>query len=151
MNSNISTFLNEEKICTLSYVDVNKSKSVIVFFAFSETEKGLYFQTNPEKSWILSMQQNPRISGTVLRQGKNWFQQKGLNFEGILAPLEDSELNQAKKMLEKSLAITTFSSKPVYKIKLQRLSFTAFGLGIPKTYTWEEEGIFENTESKPEK
>ena len=143
MKKEISEFLTTEKICTLSFVSAHKSKSVIVFYAFNLDTNALYFQSSPDKAWVKAIHENSNLSGTIIKTGKNWFQQKGLSFEDELVEMFDDEIKRAKKAIEAKMPITAFATKTIYKILLTQVNLTSFQVGIPITYEWSRNDVNE--------
>ncbi|WP_017257735.1 PNPOx family protein [Pedobacter arcticus] len=85
MKKDLTEFIDENKIATICYLDVQgKPYCFNCFYAFEPTQKLLFFKSSANTLHAQSLKINAEISGTILPSKSNILALKGLQFTGVV-------------------------------------------------------------------
>jgi hypothetical protein len=136
---NIVTFLQDNKVSTVCFIDLdNKPYCINCFYTFEEEHHVLMFKSSMGTTHQKLTNSMASISGTILPNVIDTLKLKGLQFTGKI--IENEEINRLQlnsKYLKRypvSIAVIGY----VWAVRLDFLKFTDNTLGFGNKTTWTE-------------
>lgn len=133
----VKSFLHENKIATVCFVDDNnKPYCINCFYVFDEENNMLIFKSSTGSTHQGLIKPAACISGTILPDAVDVLNIKGIQFVGnLIAPKEVESLKLNLKYIKKyPLSVTIFGY--IWAAKLDFLKFTDNTLGFGTKTTW---------------
>lgn len=141
MNHNILSFLKKQSAASISCVnELNEPYSFSVFVAFNSTEKLLYYKSPAAAYHSKVLEQNPKVSGTIMPDKLNKLAVKGIQFTGILLAEVDPLCRDASKIYHSKFPLALAIPGVVWTIQLTRVRMIDNFPGRFKKYSWERAG-----------
>ncbi len=109
------------------------------FYAYNSNEGLLYYKSpvNTQHSKIIST--NPLVAGTMLPDKLNKLQVKGMQFEGIVLPLDHPLTKNAAAHYYKKNPVAVAMPGEIWTIQINSLKLTDSSFGFGKKLAWHRE------------
>lgn len=151
MTKRIQQFLQAQSSATVCCVDEDSMPYCFsCFYEYNGDEQLLYFKSSLHTKHSQLLQRHPTVAGTILPDKLNKLLIKGLQFEGVVLPLENEKAKQAAQYYRQQKPMALAIPGEVWIIQLNSIKFTDAALGFAKKVLWnrhnKDENIAMNTE-----
>ncbi len=130
----ICRFIDEHHVMSLATWSKGKLSACNLFYAFDVEQLSFVVASSKETHHIQDIQENPNIAGTIVLQTKTVGKIQGLQFRGVVSPLEEKTL---EKLYFKSFPYALAMSPTLWKIEIDFFKLTDNRLGFGKKILWE--------------
>lgn len=135
--TNITDFLNENKLASVCFIDEeNNPYCINCFYSFDDVNQLLIFKSASNSAHLKFVLNHKNVAGTVLPDSQGLLKLSGLQFSGFL--LEEEQiisLNLASTYL-KTHPLSIAKSGVVWALKLNFIKFTDSAFGLGKSSIW---------------
>ena len=144
MNERIIQFAQNQKITSICCVDeLGMPYCFNCFFLFDGVEGLLYFKSSPDSFHAILMAVNPQIAGTILPAKLNVLAIKGIQFTGIVLPVNHELAKNSANHYHKKYPFALTISGNVFAIQLNRIKMTGSSNIFGKKIEWERDTLQE--------
>lgn len=137
MESRIADFIKKQKVATICCVDEDGLPYCFsCFFAFSNDPCLLFFKTNNATHHAMIMRKNRTVAGTIMPDKLNVLAIKGIQFQGIVLPPDETNTIQASIIYHSKYPFALAMAGDVWKIELTNIKMTDNSRGFGKKLSW---------------
>ncbi|WP_281529676.1 hypothetical protein [Campylobacter hominis] len=130
---NFDKFLKKMKLLSLSVCENNTPYAFSAFYAYDEKSKFFAIASDSKTRHIQISIKNPKVSGTVALDTRIIGKIKGVQFNGILSPADET----AKKIYFKKFPFALAMKPEIFKIHIVWLKFTDNSIGFGRKFLWQ--------------
>lgn len=109
------------------------------YYAFDAGDGLLYFKTGDANLHMQWLKHWPQVAGTILPDKLNKLQVKGIQFKGILLPLDEMVAQQSSKRYHLKYPFALAMPGTVQTIRIDWIKMTDNSLGFGAKLIWERE------------
>ena len=140
MNHQMKDFLQHQTCGSISCVDDNgKPYSFNIFYAFNVYEGLLYFKSAENTRHAELMKSHPFVSGTILPDKMNHLHIRGVQFEGIVLPMDHILSKNAPANYYHKHPFASAMPGNIWTVKINHIKFTDNSMGFGKNFSWVRE------------
>ncbi len=134
----IDKFLQEHHVLSLSTCRDDEISSCNLFYAFDKDANSFVVASSSDTLHVEHIQNNPKISGTVVLETKVIGKIQGIQFRGEFLTLEDKTL---KKLYFKIFPYALAMNPTLWQIKINYFKMTDNNLGFGKKIIWTDSSL----------
>ena len=140
MNERIEEYLKQQSCANVCCVDTRRLPYCFsCFYAYNINDRLLYYKSSLDAHHSKIILDSPEIAGTILPDKLSKLQVKGLQFEGIVLPLEHPLATNAAAFYYKKNPVAVAMPGEIWTIQINFIKFTDSRLGFGKKLTWNRE------------
>jgi uncharacterized protein len=109
------------------------------FYAYNSNERLLYYKSPVDTQHSKIISTNPLVAGTMLPDKLNKLQVKGMQFEGIVLPLDHPLTKNAAAHYYKKNPVAVAMPGEIWTIQINSLKLTDSSFGFGKKLAWHRE------------
>ena len=142
MNNSIIEFIEKQKSCTLCCVDESgKPYCFSCLYVFNAEHGLLYFKSSSKSKHCQILPKNPSVAGTILPDKLNVLMIKGIQFEGMVLPVNHFLGDRAAAFYYKKNPAAVTVGGDIWIVKIDTIKMTDSKLGFGKKITWSRNEI----------
>lgn len=138
MDPNVSSFIKEQSILTISTSYNNISYSASCFYSFIEDSKCVVFKSSPHTKHIKDGLLNENVSGTIIASFSDIAKMKGIQFQGKFIQPTLFSLSHAQANYYLKFPFAMAMKGDLWLIELEFVKMTDNTLGFGKKILWEK-------------
>ncbi len=142
MTERIDEYIKQQSCASICCIDESGLPYCFnCFYAYNSNERLLYYKSPHDARHSKIILINPEVAGTIMPDKLNKLHVKGIQFEGIVLPLEHpSAKNVAAFYYKKNPAAVAMPGE-IWTIQINSIKFTDSRLGFGKKLTWNREEL----------
>lgn len=142
--SEIVTFLEKQTCASICCVDEQSNPySFSCFYAFNSAEGLLYYKSSATTRHSVLLQQNAKVSGTILPDKLKKMLVQGIQFTGRIVTAEDPLAKNAGTRYHFRFPFALAMQGEVWTIQLEAIKMTDSGKAFGKKTTWKRTAVAE--------
>ncbi|MBI5857710.1 MAG: pyridoxamine 5'-phosphate oxidase family protein [Sphingobacteriales bacterium] len=106
------------------------------FYSYDIARTVLVYKSSPDTQHQLWLSKNPSVAGTILPDRLNLLQMKGVQFTGIVLPVNHPLAENASADYYKKHPVALAIKGEIWVIQINSIKFTDNSLGFGKKLTW---------------
>jgi uncharacterized protein YhbP (UPF0306 family) len=135
----IINFINEHHVLTLAVSNNNIPYCANCFYAFDSEKMQLIFTSDETTRHIKDIENNDIVGGSIVLETKTVGKIQGIQFNGYIKKLKDTEYKTANKLYLKRFPYAVLAKTTLWAVDLKFIKLTDNRLGFGKKIIWGKE------------
>ncbi|HWR33915.1 MAG TPA: pyridoxamine 5'-phosphate oxidase family protein [Chitinophagaceae bacterium] len=138
MKDKIDKYIGKQTCATICCVDEQGWPYCFnCFFSYDSSKSLLFYKSSPDTQHQLCLSKNPSVAGTILPDRLNLLQVKGVQFTGIVLPVNHPLAENASVDYYKKHPVALAIKGEIWVIQINSIKFTDNSLGFGKKLIWD--------------
>ena len=136
MTERIDEYIKQQSCANVCCVDTGGLPYCFsCFYAYNNNERLLYYKSSIDAHHSKIILDSPVVAGTILPDKHNKLHVKGIQFDGIVLPLEHPSSKNAAAVYYKKNLVAVAMPGDIWTIQINSIKFTDSRLGFGKKLT----------------
>jgi len=139
LDKKIIEFINEHHVFTLATSVDDEPWCANAFYVYLEEENMLVFTSDMDTRHIRDTAHNIFVAGSIVLETSIIGKIQGIQFQGIISPLNGDLLEKCKKAYLKRFPVAMLMKTTLWGLDLNHVKFTDNRLGFGKKLIWKKD------------